>query len=116
MGEYSYVVHNGIIENYKELKDELLEAGHKFVSQTDKEVVVHLFEYYFNISSNAEESFHKTIKRLEGAYSILLITKSEPTKIFFMKHGSPMAIAKNETEDGRGKNRRVEVLLLKKEN
>ena len=99
-GEYSYVVHNGIIENYKELKEELLEAGHKFVSQTDTEVIVHLFEFYFNQSSNAEESFHQTISRLEGAYSILLITKSEPTKIFFMKHGSPMAIAKNSTEDG----------------
>lgn len=100
LGEYSYVVHNGIIENYKELKDELLEAGHKFVSQTDTEVIVHLFEFYFNQNNNADESFNKTIQRLQGAYSILLITKSEPNKIFFMKHGSPMAIAKNETEDG----------------
>ena len=100
LGEYSYVVHNGIIENYKELKDELIEAGHKFVSQTDTEVIVHLFEFYFNISNNANESFNKTIQRLQGAYSILLITKSEPNKVFFMKHGSPMAIAKNTTEDG----------------
>ncbi len=95
LGEYSYVVHNGIIENYKELKDELTQAGHKFVSQTDTEVIVHLFEYYFNQSNNAGESFNKTIARLEGAYSILLITKSEPNKIFFMKHGSPLAVAKN---------------------
>jgi glucosamine--fructose-6-phosphate aminotransferase (isomerizing) len=100
LGEYSYVVHNGIIENYKELKEELTEAGHKFVSQTDTEVIVHLFEFYFNVSNNAQDAFDKTIKRLDGAYSILLITKSEPTKIFFMKHGSPMAIAKNKTEDG----------------
>jgi len=100
LGEYSYVVHNGIIENYKELKTELIQSGHKFVSQTDTEVIVHLFEFYFNQFSNAQDAFDKTIKRLEGAYSILLITKSEPTKIFFMKHGSPMAIAKNQTEDG----------------
>ena len=100
LGEYSYVVHNGIIENYKELKEELTTAGHKFVSQTDTEVIVHLFEFYFNQSNNADEAFAQTIKRLEGAYSILLITKSEPNKIFFMKHGSPMAIAKNVTEDG----------------
>jgi glucosamine--fructose-6-phosphate aminotransferase (isomerizing) len=99
LGEYSYVVHNGIIENYKELKDELIEAGHKFVSQTDTEVIVHLFEYYFNQNNNAEESFNATIKRLDGAYSILLITKSEPNKIFFMKHGSPLAIAKNSDDE-----------------
>lgn len=99
LGAYSYVVHNGIIENYKELKTELINAGHKFVSQTDTEVIVHLFEYYFNISNDAYESFNKTIARLEGAYSILLITKSLPDTIFFMKHGSPLAIAKGEEEN-----------------
>ena len=99
LGEYSYVVHNGIIENYKELKDELSAAGHKFVSQTDTEVIVHLFEYYFNQSNNAHESFNKTIQRLQGAYSILLITKSLPDTIFFMKHGSPLAIAKDQDSD-----------------
>ena len=93
-GEYSYVVHNGIIENYKELKEELISNGHKFVSQTDTEVIVHMFEYYFNLCNDASEAFEKTITRLDGAYSILLITKSEENKIFFMKHGSPMAIAK----------------------
>jgi glucosamine--fructose-6-phosphate aminotransferase (isomerizing) len=92
-GEYSYVVHNGIIENYKELKEELIQQGHKFVSQTDTEVIVHMFEYYFNISNNAHDAFLQTTKRLEGAYSILLITKSCEDKIFFMKHGSPLAIA-----------------------
>ena len=93
LGEYSYVVHNGIIENYKELKDELISAGHKFVSQTDTEVIVHLFEYYFNETNDAKESFDRTVKRLEGAYSILLITKSLPDTVFFMKHGSPLAVA-----------------------
>ncbi|MEA3352950.1 MAG: glutamine--fructose-6-phosphate transaminase (isomerizing) [Campylobacterota bacterium] len=95
LGEYSYVVHNGIIENYKELKDELLSKGHKFVSQTDTEVIVHLFENYFKISNDADDAFMQTISKLQGAYSILLITKSEPNKVFFMKHGSPLAVAKN---------------------
>ena len=93
LGEYSYLVHNGIIENYKVLKKELENAGHKFISQTDTEVIVHLFEFYFNQNNDAQLSFDKTILRLKGAYSILLITKSEPNKIFFMKHGSPMAVA-----------------------
>jgi glucosamine--fructose-6-phosphate aminotransferase (isomerizing) len=99
LGEYSYVVHNGIIENYKEIKEELLNLGHKFVSQTDTEVIVHLFEYYFNKLGNEKEAFEKTVARLEGAYSILLITKSLPDTVFFMKHGSPLAIAKGNNPD-----------------
>ena len=98
-GEYSYVVHNGIIENYKEIKDELLEHGHKFISQTDTEVIVHLFEYYFNQNNDAKSSFELTINRLKGAYSILLITASMPDTIYFIKHGSPMAIAIGKEED-----------------
>ncbi len=93
LGEYSYVVHNGIIENYKEIKDELIKKGHKFLSQTDTEVIVHLFEYNFNKLNSTKKAFEETIKKLQGAYSILLTTKSEPNKIFFIKHGSPLAIS-----------------------
>ncbi|MDD2886996.1 MAG: glutamine--fructose-6-phosphate transaminase (isomerizing) [Aliarcobacter sp.] len=99
LGEYSYVVHNGIIENYKELKEELTAKGHKFVSQTDTEVIVHLFENYYNKLNDATQSFKNTISRLEGAFSILLITKAEPTKIFFFKHGSPLIVAKGNEKD-----------------
>ncbi len=99
LGEYSYVVHNGIIENYKEIKEELMQVGHKFVSQTDTEVIVHLFEFYFNELNNEKEAFQKTVERLEGAYSILLITKSLPDTVFFMKHGSPLAVAKGNNRD-----------------
>ena len=100
LGEYSYVVHNGIIENYKELKEELTLKGHKFVSQTDTEVIVHLFENFYNISNDTTQAFKSTISRLEGAFSILLITKADPTKIFFFKHGSPLIVARgNEKEE-----------------
>ena len=92
LGEYSYVVHNWIIENYKELKDELTSLGHNFVSQTDTEVIVHLFEHYNNKLNDAKKAFQETIKRLEGAYAILLITKKDPEKIFFYKLGSPMIV------------------------
>lgn len=100
LGEYSYVVHNGIIENYKELKEELTSKGHKFVSQTDTEVIVHLFENFYNQLNDTKKAFQNTITRLEGAFSILLITKADPKKIFFFKHGSPLIVAKgNEKEE-----------------
>ncbi|KAB7885054.1 glutamine--fructose-6-phosphate transaminase (isomerizing) [Poseidonibacter ostreae] len=99
LGEYSYVVHNGIIENYKELKEELSNLGHKFVSQTDTEVIVHLFENYNNKFNDTTKAFHSTIERLEGAFSILLITKADPTKVFFFKHGSPLIVAKGNEDD-----------------
>jgi glucosamine--fructose-6-phosphate aminotransferase (isomerizing) len=98
LGEYSYVVHNGIIENYKELKEELILKGHKFVSQTDTEVIVHLFENYFNDTESAKEAFFKTIERLEGAFSILLTSKADPSRIFFFKHGSPLIVARGKEE------------------
>ncbi|GGD44612.1 glutamine--fructose-6-phosphate aminotransferase [isomerizing] [Malaciobacter pacificus] len=99
LGEYSYVVHNGIIENYKELKDDLSSKGHKFVSQTDTEVIVHLFENFYNQLNDTTAAFKKTIESLEGAFSILLITKADPTKVFFFKHGSPLIVAKGKEEN-----------------
>ncbi len=92
MGNYSYVVHNGIIENYQELKKELSADGVKFLSQTDTETIVHLFEKYYNKSGDAFNSFEKTIDRLDGAYAILLISEAAPETIFFAKNGSPMLI------------------------
>ena len=94
LGEYSYVVHNGIIENYQELKNELQAEGVQFLSQTDTEVIVHLFESNFKKMGDAHQAFEKTIDTLEGAYALLLITKSMPDTIFFAKHGSPMILAK----------------------
>jgi glucosamine--fructose-6-phosphate aminotransferase (isomerizing) len=92
LGAYSYVVHNGIIENYQELKTELQNEGIKFLSQTDTETIVHLFEKYYNASNEAFSAFEKTIKKLEGAYATLLITEAAPDTIFFAKNGSPMLI------------------------
>ena len=95
LGESSYVVHNGIIENYAELKKELIADGVKFLSQTDTEVIVHQFEKNLKQASTAFEAFEKTINELEGAYAILLVTKSEERTIFFAKHGSPMLVGLN---------------------
>ncbi|MBL0708389.1 MAG: glutamine--fructose-6-phosphate transaminase (isomerizing) [Sulfurimonas sp.] len=95
IGESSYVVHNGIIENYAKLKKELMSSGVSFLSQTDTEVIVHQFEKNIKSSTNAFEAFSKTIKELDGAYAILLTTISEPDTIFFAKHGSPMLFGRN---------------------
>ena len=94
-GEFSAVVHNGIIENYQEIKRFLQNEGVEFISQTDTEVIVKLFEYFYK--DNAFEAFKKTIEKLEGAYAVLLITKDED-KIFFAKKGSPLIVAKKEKE------------------
>ena len=95
LGESSYVVHNGIIENYAELKTELIAEGVTFLSQTDTEVIVHQFEKNLKTSSSAFEAFTQTISDIKGAYAILLVTKSEPKTIFFAKYGSPMLVGIN---------------------
>jgi glucosamine--fructose-6-phosphate aminotransferase (isomerizing) len=91
-GTYSYVVHNGIIENYQELKKELLSQGVTFLSQTDTETIVHLYEKHFEANSDSFKAFEETISRLEGAYATLLISESTPETIFFAKNGSPMLL------------------------
>lgn len=98
LGEFSYVVHNGIIENYKELKEALQREGVEFLSQTDTEVIVHLFEKNLKALEDSFKAFEATIAQLEGAYAILLITKSEQEKIFFAKKGSPLIIGKAQEE------------------
>ncbi len=98
LGEYSFVIHNGIIENYKELKDELEASGVKFLSQTDTEVIVHLFEEYSKSAKTPFEAYKKTISRLKGAYATLLVSKSAPDEIFFAKNAAPLIIARDGDE------------------
>jgi len=92
LGAYSYVVHNGIIENYQELKEELQKEGVNFLSQTDTETIVHLFEKFNNEMNDPFTAFQKTIEKLQGAYATLLISEAAPDTIFFAKNGSPMLI------------------------
>ena len=98
-GEFSYVIHNGIIENYKEIKENLQSEGVKFLSQTDSEVIVHLFEKFIKEGLSSQEAFKKTIDMLHGAYAILLITKDEPETIFFAKNAVPLIIGQNEKNE-----------------
>jgi len=91
-GKFSAVVHNGIIENYQEIKRELEKANIEFISQTDTEVIVRLFEYYFE--GDSEKAFKKTLQKLKGAYAVLLILENED-RIFFAKNGSPLIVSDN---------------------
>lgn len=97
-GESSSVVHNGIIENFLEVKQLLESRGKIFLSQTDTEVIVHLFEENLKIYPNHLEAFKNTINSLIGSYAILLITKSAPDRIFYAKNGSPLLIGASKDE------------------
>jgi glucosamine--fructose-6-phosphate aminotransferase (isomerizing) len=92
-GDFSYIIHNGIIENYQPLKEELKSKGYSFLSQTDTEVIVHLFEEYIKQENDPFVAFEKTIERLRGAYAILLMSKMTPDTIYFAKNAVPLALA-----------------------
>ena len=89
--ENIFLVHNGIIENYQELKKDLLKKKHKFSSETDTEVIVHLIEE-FNKKTDFKNSVLETLKMLRGTYGLAVINKKEPDKIIVAKLGSPLVI------------------------
>lgn len=97
--ENSAVVHNGIIENYGEIRNILEQKGHKFSSQTDTEVIVHLFEENLKDAKDSLSAFNAMIEGLQGSYALLLITKSEGDKIFYAKNGSPLIIGQSESNE-----------------
>ena len=92
------IVHNGIIENYIQIKEELIGLGHEFKSETDSEVIPHLITYYLNQNNSPLESIQKTIKRLEGAFSIAAIFLSQPDIIIVARKGSPLVIGYKENQ------------------
>lgn len=87
------LVHNGIIENYRELKNELIDKGYTFQSDTDSEVVVQLLDYYYN--GQLLEATQKVLKRIEGSYALCIISTLEPDKIIVAKKESPLIIGKS---------------------
>ena len=93
---FSSVIHNGIIENYQDIKQELEAKGIAFRSQTDTEVIVQLFEEILKTTNDPLSAFTQTIARLKGAYAILLVTKQTPDTIYYAKQGSPLMIGKGE--------------------
>jgi glucosamine--fructose-6-phosphate aminotransferase (isomerizing) len=90
------VVHNGIIENYLELKTRLQSAGHRFVTQTDTEVVAHLVESHFR--GDLEEAVRQTLAELEGIYALVFLHKDQPQKLVAARQGPPLVVGLGQGE------------------
>lgn len=86
------VVHNGIIENYKELRQELLNEGHVFKSETDTEVISHLIEKYMDEGLDLLKSVQRTVKRLIGSYALAVLSSDEPDRIIGARNESPLIV------------------------
>lgn len=92
-------VHNGIIENFKELKEKLMKHGYIFYSQTDTEVVIKLVDYYYKkYTHDPQEAIAKTMVRVRGSYALCLMFKSHPGEIWVARKDSPMIIGISDGE------------------
>lgn len=91
------VVHNGIIENYLMLKEKLIAKGQKFSSDTDTEIVAHLFADFFE--GDMEEAVKKVLKTIEGSYSLVFMCAAEPDKLICTKKDNPLIIGLGEGEN-----------------
>lgn len=95
------IVHNGIIENYNEIKQKLIKEGFIFNSQTDTEVIVNLLQYNYNSNvecTNMIDIIKQTIEELRGTYGLLIQSLYEPNKLYCVRNGSPLLIGQNEEE------------------
>jgi glucosamine--fructose-6-phosphate aminotransferase (isomerizing) len=86
------IVHNGIIENHEVLRQEQIKAGFKFTSETDTEVIVHQIEKYLKLDCSLIAAVQKSIKDLDGAYAIGVVSTSEPDTLICARKGSPLVI------------------------
>jgi len=91
------VVHNGIIENFKKLKEELENKGHTFTSQTDTEVITHLLEEHYE--GNLKEAVFTTLKQIQGAYAIVVMCEDEPETLIGARKESPLILGVGDNEN-----------------
>ncbi|MCX6123150.1 MAG: glutamine--fructose-6-phosphate transaminase (isomerizing) [Proteobacteria bacterium] len=93
------IIHNGIIENYRELKAELLQSGVIFKSETDSEVVLQLLTRELAAGSVMKQALIKTVARLQGAYALGIMWAGDPTSLFLVKQGCPVVIGVGDGEN-----------------
>ena len=93
------LVHNGIIENYAELREELKKAGYEFTSQTDTEVIAHLVHFYFNKTPDLLVAVQSAVARLQGAYGLAIMHADFPDRLIAVRSGSPLVIGLGENEN-----------------
>ena len=86
------IVHNGIIENYEELRNELIDLGYKFESQTDTEVVAHRIQHHLKKTRELSEAVRQTVAELEGAYALVVMSASDPNKLVLARSGCPVVV------------------------
>jgi glucosamine--fructose-6-phosphate aminotransferase (isomerizing) len=91
------IVHNGIIENFRELKEELIEKGHRFKSETDTEVVAHLISTYYD--DDLKTAVNKAVKSLEGSFALAVMSHTEKDRIIAVRKDSPLIIGIGENEN-----------------
>ena len=93
------IAHNGIIENYQKLKENLEKKDHKFLSNTDTEIIAHLIEEEYKKDKDFQKAFIKAIKKLKGSYAIVAICQDQKNKIFVARNESPIVIGIGDNEN-----------------
>jgi len=91
------IVHNGIIENYEDLKEKLIKEGHRFQSETDTEVIAHLIEKFYK--DDIEQAVRTAVKKLKGSFAIGVISAYQPDKLIVARLGSPLVIGIGKNEN-----------------
>lgn len=92
------VVHNGIIENYLKLKEQLKKQGHTFVSETDTEIIAHLIDEHYQQCGNFEKAVGLALQEAEGAYAVAILCNADPDKLIAAKKGAPLVVGQSDGE------------------
>jgi glucosamine--fructose-6-phosphate aminotransferase (isomerizing) len=93
------IVHNGIIENHEDLREELKRLGYEFTSETDTEVIAHRIHHHLKVTGDLFKAVRATVAELEGAYALAVMSKDDPDRIVFARQGCPVVVGLGEAEN-----------------